>query len=72
MAARPLYVLGIERRARWFELVKSSKNSELEIRLLKGVDLPGDLHLFILSQDNGWLADVFRETEGAEIYRRDG
>ncbi|HKQ52757.1 MAG TPA: M48 family metallopeptidase [Pyrinomonadaceae bacterium] len=72
MASRPLYVLGIERRARWFEPAKTSKNSELEMRLLKGVDLPGDLHLFILGKDNGWLADVFRQTEGAEIYRRDG
>lgn len=72
MAGRPFYVLGVERRAKWFEVVRASKDSELETRLLKGVDLPGDLHLFILGRDNNWLTRVFRETAGAEIYRRDG
>jgi len=70
LTERPFYALGVGRGTKWLEFGKALKNSELETRLIKGVDLPGDMQAVVLSKDNRWLAEIFRETAGAEVYRR--
>ncbi|HYG79919.1 MAG TPA: M48 family metalloprotease [Pyrinomonadaceae bacterium] len=70
LPARPFYVLGVERERKWYELGKALKDSELETRLIKGVDLPGDMQVVVFSKYNRWLAEIFHGTAGAEIYRR--
>ncbi len=67
---RPFYVLGVERKGKWYEVASALKDSELVNHLIRAMEFPGETQVVVLNKYAGWLEEIYRNMAGSQIYRR--
>jgi hypothetical protein len=66
---RPMYVLGVIAKHRWYRVSNNRLDQELVDELASNVTFPGHTQIVAMEQNFKWLRRVLRRIEGSEIYR---
>lgn len=65
---KPLYVLAIVVRGRWYKCDSEKRVRQVVERLASQVRFPGDGRIIVLNEANKKLRKLLRKIDGTEIY----
>ena len=67
---KPLYVLGVETKKRWYRYRSASADSDLLHRLVTRLEIPGESFVVILDRNFSKTKKAMRQLEGALIFEQ--